>query len=378
MGLKVVVIDRNRDAEGRRYASIFEPVDFSDIKASLEIAKRYRIDGVIPLNDYGVPTAAIICRELRLTGLPVEVARCATDKALMKEIWKRTGVPTAAFCITRTLSEAERAVDNLGLPAILKPADSHGGATRGVIEVKAKIELPEALAYAQSFYADKRVIVEEVLEGSEHTVELIRYQGGSHILAISDREKAPPYFRVDAAQIFPADMAPDKIERIGKVASMAVRAIGIDNSPVHVEVCYTAKGPTLIELGARCGGGGIPEPAVSYATGVEMFKESVRIALGIPPVNLIPRKPLRGSIVKYIILRPGRLKRVYGLENVKRMNSLLDLVFTKKPGDEINVVRYGHDRCGHIVAGGGTRKEAIAVASQAIHALTFEYEKDPV
>jgi biotin carboxylase len=295
----------------------------------------------------------------------------------MKEIWKQTGVPTAAFCVTRTLTEAERAVDKVGLPVILKPADSHGGATRGVIEVKAKTELPEALAYAQSFYADKRVIVEEVLEGSEHTVELIIYQGGIHIVAISDREKAPPYFRVDAAQIFPADIASDKIERICEVASMGVRAIGIDNSPVHVEVCYTAKGPKLIELGARCGGGGIPEPAIPYTTGVEMFKESIRIALGIPPVNLIPREPLRGSVVKYLILRPGRLKRVNGLENVKRMQSVLDLVFTKKPGDEINVARYGHDRCGHIVAGGGTRNEAILIANQAMNALTFEYEKDP-
>ncbi|MFX0210362.1 MAG: hypothetical protein ACFFDT_30565, partial [Candidatus Hodarchaeota archaeon] len=63
MGLKTVVIDRNRHAEGRQYASVFEPVDFSDIETSIKIARKYEVDGVIPLNDYGVPTAAAICKE---------------------------------------------------------------------------------------------------------------------------------------------------------------------------------------------------------------------------------------------------------------------------------------------------------------------------
>lgn len=374
MGLKTVVMDRNRDAEGRRYASIFEPVDFSNIEASIEIARKYEVDGVVPLNDYGVPTAAAICEELGLTGLNAEVATYATDKALMKEIWGKRGVPTANFRVVRTLQEAEFAVDEVGLPVIMKPADSHGGATRGVIEVRRKGALPKALEYAQSFYEDKRIIVEELLEGTEHTVEIIRYQGDSHVLAISDREKAPPYYRVDASQIYPVDLPEDKIERIKKVSAMAVEAIGIDNSPAHVELCYTKEGPKLIELGARCGGGGIPDPAVPYATGVKMFQEVIRISLGMSPIDLTPRHH-RGSVIKYIIPSPGRIKSIYGVKDVKRMENVLDFVLTKKPGDGVREVRYGHDRCGLIVVGGETREVALELANRAKNGLVFEYEK---
>jgi biotin carboxylase len=164
------------------------------------------------------------------------------------------------------------------------------------------------------------------------------------------------------------------MRRIKEAAIMAVETIGIDNSPAHVEAFYTENGPILIELGARCGGGGIPDPAVPYATGVKMFQEVIRISLGMSPIDLTPRHQ-RGSVIKYIIPAPGRIKSIGGIEDVKRVENVLDFILTKKPGDEVREVRYGHDRCGHIVVGGETREEALELANRARNALVFNYEK---
>ena len=63
----------------------------------------------------------------------------------------------------------------------------------------------------------------------------------------------------------------------------SVIALGIMNGAAHVELASTKSGFILFELGARCGGGGTPEPIVHYATGVNQFVELVRILAGDEP-----------------------------------------------------------------------------------------------
>jgi biotin carboxylase len=81
----------------------------------------------------------------------------------------------------------------------------------------------------------------------------------------------------------------------------AVRAIGIDFGAAHVELATTKDGFVLFELGARCGGGGTPEPIVPFVTGVDEFVETVRILSGDAPVNL---KPKRNNGCSYHFITP--------------------------------------------------------------------------
>ena len=83
-------------------------------------------------------------------------------------------------------------------PLIFKPADSRGGGSRGISRVDGPAQVAGALEFAQSFYADKDVVIEEFLEGVEHSLELVAEPGGRFtLLAISDKEKTPPPYRVD-------------------------------------------------------------------------------------------------------------------------------------------------------------------------------------
>lgn len=54
MGCEVLATDRNPDAYAFAYADYAEPVDISDIEASIATARRYKVDGVVPLNDFGL------------------------------------------------------------------------------------------------------------------------------------------------------------------------------------------------------------------------------------------------------------------------------------------------------------------------------------
>lgn len=373
LGCEVLATDRNPGAEGFRYADLSEAVDISDLEGTVAAARRHRVDGVVPLNDFGVVTAAAVARELGLVGISPEAAEQATSKAWMRRRWEEAGVPSARFRVVRTLAEARAAAEELGTwPLILKPADSRGGGSRGVSKVDGEAGLEGALRFAQSFYEDKTVVVEEFLEGVEHSVETITYGGETHVLAVSDKVKTPPPYRVDKSVIYPTAVTGEGLAEVRRVAREAVRAMGITVGPAHVEMCTTAAGPRLFELGARCGGGGTPDPIVPFVTGIEMFKEAVRIALGEAPSRLTPLRA-RGCVYRFLTPEPGVVKGVRGLEEVRGWENILDCGVLVGEGDEVRRVESGGDRAGFVIAGGETREEAVALADAAERAISFEY-----
>jgi biotin carboxylase len=373
LGCEVLAIDRNPEAEGFRFADFSEPVDITDIEGSVRVAGKYGVNAVVAVNDFGVRTAAAVARALGLVGISPEVAEYATSKAWMRRKWEEEGVPSARFRVVETPEEARAAVRELDVwPLVLKPADSRGGASRGVSKIDNEIDLPRALDFAQSFYEDKAVVIEEFIDGIEHSVETITYGGETHVLAVSDKVKTPPPFRVDKSVIYPTVLTGDRLERVHEVAKASVRALGIEVGAAHVEMCTTEDGPRLFELGARCGGGGTPDPIVPFLTGVEMFKEVVRIALGEKPERLAPLYT-KGCIYRFLTPTPGVVGRVSGLEEVRAWENILDCEILVGAGDEVRKVESGGDRAGFIIAGGDTRQEAVALADRAESFIRFEY-----
>ncbi|MBD0370362.1 MAG: ATP-grasp domain-containing protein [Pyrinomonadaceae bacterium] len=374
LGCEVLAIDRNPEAEGFRHADFHEAVDITDIKGAVRTARRYGVDGVVAVNDFGVRTAAAIARELKLVGISPEVAEYATSKAWMRRKWEERGVPSAQFRVIKTLEEARRAVEELNTwPLVLKPADSRGGGSRGVSRIDDENQLERALIFAQSFYEDKAVVIEEFIEGIEHSIETITFEGETHVLAVSDKVKTPPPFRVDKSVIYPTVLTGERLERVHEVAKAAVRALDIDVGAAHIEMCTTESGPRLFELGARCGGGGTPDPIVPFLTGIEMFKEVVRIALGERPQRLSPLYT-KGCVYRFITPRPGTIRKISGLEEVKTWENILDCELLVGVGDTVREVEQGGDRAGFIIAGGETRPQAIELADRAESHIRFDYQ----
>jgi biotin carboxylase len=364
LGLRAVVLDRDPAAPGLALADTPLAVDITDIPAAVDAARRLRVDAVVALNDFGVPTAAAVAQALGLPGLRPGAAANATDKARMRTLWAAAGVPSAEFEVVRTLDGLEAAARRLGLPLVVKPADSRGGGSRGVRMVRAMRELPEAFAFAGSFYDDPRIVAEQCLRGSEHSLETFTFEGRTHVLAIGDKEKTPEPYRVDRSVIYPTALAPGPREAACAAARDAVRALGIDHGPAHVELCVTARGPRLFEVGARCGGGGTPDPIVPYVTGVDVFAAVLDLALGRAPRSLEPTRS-RGCVYRFLTPAPGVVRRVAGLEEVRAWEGVLDCEVFPGPGDTVRPVRVGADRAGFVIAGGADRQAALDLAARA-------------
>ncbi len=373
LGYHVIVTDKNPAADGFRFADHYEVMDISNIEDTIGVAKKYAVDGVVAVNDFGVMTAAVVAKEMGLIGISPKVAEFATSKAWMRRKWEEAVVPSARFRVVKSIDEAYVAVEDLDTwPLILKPADSRGGGSRGVSKIHNRCELKPALEFAQSFYEDKSVVIEEFLSGIEHSVETITYAGETYVLAVSDKEKTPPPYRVDKSVIYPTIFTGPELQKVHETTKQAVQSIGIDTGAAHVEICTTPDGPKLFEIGARCGGGGIPDPIVPFVTGIEMFKEVVRIALGERPHRLIPLHT-RGCVYRFLTPKPGILKKVTGIDDVKTWKNILDCGVLVNEGDEVRSVKMGGDRSGFVITGSDTRQSAIALADKAEDYIHFYY-----
>lgn len=371
MGLRILVTDRNPNAEGFKFADFCEHIDITDIDGSIKIAKKYNIDGIIPLNDYGVKTASMVAESLGLVSINPEIADIATDKQLMREVWTGKGVPCPKFRISRTFEHAENAAEEIGFPVILKPTDSMGG-SRGVIRINDVEELKKAFDFSKEYSRSGWILVEEYVTGDECSVESITHMGRTYVLAISDKTKFPPPYRVDKSVTYPTRHSVNVQSRIEKTAENAINALGIDMGPTHLELSVTEDEIKLFEIGARTGAGGlIPAIQVPIVYGINMMKETIRIALGESP-RIKREKRLYGSDLRFLSPRPGKVRKITGLEEAMKLEGVVIGACFVKPGDTVNPIRSGTDRPGYLVTRGDDRDDAIQIADTAENLIKIE------
>jgi len=372
-GFFVVGIDRNEKAYAAHLCDVFEPVDIVDKAAVLELAKRYQVHGVIPINDYGVPTASYVSQQMGLNGIDSQVAEVSTNKELMREAWIEKGISCPKVAVATERKEFLEAIKFVGFPCIFKPAHGIGGASRGVVVVKSMEEMDDAITFTQSFYSDKATLVESFIEADiEHSAEVLVYQGEAYVAAIGDKVKTPLPYRVDKNVIYPTALDAMAESDLSEAIKEAVLALGIDNGMAHIEVASTKTGPVFFELGARCGGGGTANPIVKFATGIDIFVEFVRISCGIPPISTKPKKRLACNY-HFITPTPGKVIAVNGLDAMVHPD-VLDFELFTKPGDEIKEVKVGTDRSGFIIVGGQNRVTVLERGYELERQLNFRYE----
>jgi biotin carboxylase len=372
-GYRTVVVDRDPAAPGLAIADVGRAIDMVDAPAVLALARAERVDGVMPLNDFGVPTAAHVAHALGLRGLSPRTAELACDKGLMREQWERDGLANAAFRVVVSPDEARAACAEIGFPVVVKPADSGGGG-RGVSVVREPGELAWAYDFAAPHARNGRIVVERFLEGTELTVESVSHDGDVHVLAVSDKVKPPLRTRVATRLTYPADISAATLERVHALAAAAVRSVGITDGPSHVEMIVTDAGPVLLELGARGGGGHVFSLIAEAVSGVPMVAESARVLVGDTPDLRVRHR----HACVYVLFCPelGVIREIRGVEAARALPGVLDLGITRRPGDVLGPLADSLHRSGFAVVAAHTRDEAIRRADAV--SRTVQFELDPL
>ena len=133
----------------------------------------------------GALQGALEWLQVPYTGSGVLASALAMDKVRSKKLFRDAGIPTPGFVVFATAAGAARALDELGLPLILKPAAE--GSSVGMTKVLERSQLEDAATAALAFGGP--ALAETCLAGDEITVGVL--QG-----------EALPSIRIETPRVF--------------------------------------------------------------------------------------------------------------------------------------------------------------------------------
>lgn len=367
LGHYVAVADYNPNAIGIQYADEYYNASTIDIEAICRVADTFQPDGIMTLaTDMPMRALSVAAAKLGLPGISYDTAIKATDKGEMIKAFKAQNVPSPWYYIVDTIDEIENLP--VSYPFIIKPTDNAG--SRGVCLVKTKDELTEAFNYSQRESRGGKVIIEEYLIGQEVSVEVLVLDEIPHIIAITDKlTTGAPHF-VEMGHCQQSRLSNDMISQIKVVAKQAVKAVGINCGPAHVEMMVTSNGPRMIELGARMGGDCITTHLVPLSTGVDMIEATIEVCLGRTP-NIKPRFD-KGSAIRFFNTPNGTIKSIEGVREALSIDGVKEVVFTKHIGDKVGDIHSSLDRVGYVITQHNSAVEAEELCHRALDVIKIE------
>jgi biotin carboxylase len=265
-------------------------------------------------------------------------------------------------------------VNSIGYQLIAKPSLSFGG-SRGVIRINDETELDAGIEHAMSETKDGSVILEEYLDGPEHTIESLVVDGSNHVLATSDKERTVNPYCVATSLNYPSQVKPALREQMNDIAQATADALGLENGATHIEVIQDGNELKLIDFGARGGGASfIPAKIVPAVSGVEMLKMMIRMALS-DDVSGIPHKSRNGVVFRFFTPDPGIVTKIENVKEARQREDVLSFSLPLEVGDEVSPLETQLDRSGSFVVRGEDGDDAIQRAKEIEANVAIETEQ---
>ena len=188
--------------------------DTNDVGALLPYVERLHavlgFDGVITSCDYYLPTVARIAAHLGLPGSGPEAVENACRKDATRRVLARRRGARAAVRRLRGLGRHRaRGGRAIGYPLVVKPVDLCAGMY--VRRVDDEAQLAEACRALSAFPVNARgqrrapaVLLEELLDGPEVSVETVSYAGAVHVVGVTDKSLGGAPAFIETGHMFPA------------------------------------------------------------------------------------------------------------------------------------------------------------------------------
>ncbi len=341
MNLKVCVLDMyGSEAYAAPISDECYKVSTKDVegcvKAAVEFAKSHNVVGVYSEGGDNEPTVARIAEKLKLPNIGYETALDCNNKIRMRKRLAEHNVPGPCFAFAKTVEEAKIKAKEIGFPLVVKAIDSSG--SRGVKIMRNFDGFEEACENAiNSSNVDKRILLEEFLDGNEYSVDTIIYEGKLYPCGISDREfDYSKEYAVQTGSLTPSRLPEEIQAKMYALMDNAAKAIGVDNSAFKGDLILCGSEPKVLEITARLSGGFDSQYRKPYSFGIDLLKATIDIAIGNPLdfTDIIPRW-VKFSKTTSPFPKPGRVVSVQGLETIRLMCGVKNIFGNVKVGDII-------------------------------------------
>ena len=217
---------------------------------------------------------------VELIGASVDAIHKAEDRMLFQKAMEKIGLQTPRNAIVKNLEEAKEALKNLGLPSIIRPSFTMGGAGGGVAYTEE--EYYKIIEYGLAISPNNEVLIDESIIGwKEYEMEVVRDKKDNVIIICSIENIDPMGVHTgDSITVAPALTLTDKEYQNMRNASIAVlREIGVETGGSNVQFAVNPKDGkmTVIEMNPRVSRS---SALASKATGFPIAKVAAKLAVG--------------------------------------------------------------------------------------------------
>ncbi|WP_036665579.1 ATP-grasp domain-containing protein [Paludibacterium yongneupense] len=253
-----------------RFLKGFQAADFDggmlyDADAALKHIGDAPVAAVVAGCEIGVAVAEDLAARLGLQGNSPCTTERRRHKHQMQQALALAGLRHIPTTLVRAQGEIEALLGQLNQEDnyVVKPVNS--AATDGVVFARGRDGVAQALGRAAwdriNNLGEVNVgfVIQPFIQGPEYVVDMVAHAAGYTVASLSVYRKIArngSAFVYAGLEVLDAERA--EYAELIEYARQAAHALGMRQGPVHMELILSAKGPVMIEAGARLHGGVAP------------------------------------------------------------------------------------------------------------------------
>jgi carbamoyl-phosphate synthase large subunit len=254
-----------------------------------QVIAREKPDALLPT--VGGQTALNIAVELaeggvlekynvEMIGAKLNAVKVAEDRQLFKEAMKEIGLETPESAVVGNMREAERIIDKIGFPAVIRPSFTLGG-TGGGIAFNSE-EYSDIVQRGLDLSPVHQVLVEEsVLGWKEFELEVMRDLADNVVIICSiENFDAMGVHTGDSITVAPAQTLTDReYQRLRDASVKVIRKVGVETGGSNIQFGVNPDDGrvVVIEMNPRVSRS---SALASKATGFPIAKIAAKLAVG--------------------------------------------------------------------------------------------------
>ncbi len=347
MGHYVICTNLYEDSPAFQFADVGLVANVLDKQKNLEIAVKYKPDAVLTeQSDIAVPTVAYVAEQLGLKGIGVETAKRFTNKYKMREFMRDAGIVTPMYRLCRTVDEAADFLKEAPV-SIIKPLDSQS--SRGIHIVRSREDISknydDCIQYSN---AEKAILIEEFIDGTEFTVDGVKTSSGYYVTAISEKEHYKHNPSVASRLLFTNHSDKYDYDRLRKENESMIASMGLPFGLTHTEYKYKDGKFYLIETAARGGGTKISSDITTLVSGINCNELYLNILTGGSD-KIIKAAHHECAVLGFFDFKPGIIREISGIDEAGNLPGVHEMKLEVKVGDLLEQAQDDRSRCGYYI-----------------------------
>lgn len=337
MGIYTIVVDMDSNSPAKKVSDKSYDISTNEIESLVEICNKEEIDGIFNgFEDFNIHIARKLCERMEL---PFYANEKQLELVTIKDKFKNECMLHGIEVVRQfSLDEAIKCKE---YPYIIKPVDSYG--SRGISICYSEDDLAKGKIKAEESSKTNSVIIEQFIDsncGTELFYTIVN--GKVHLTATADRytykmdEVSVP---LPIAEVFPTKYRGKELSELDVKFKKMIYDLGIKNGLILIQMLNKGDKFYPYEMAYRLTGEQHYQ-LVEEQRHVDLGKMMIKLCMNedisdYDTEDIDSDKFIKPSANLAVLLKPGKIDKIRGLEILENMPEIKSSIVTHKENEYI-------------------------------------------